>query len=288
LVNFDYFDSPAPETLMRALELLNYLGAIDDNGDLTNIGYQMSELPLDPQLAKLILVSPDYNCSNEIITIVACLSVPQLFLRPLDNVKAADTAKAQFNHNDSDHITMLNAYSTYERIPVQQQQKWCWDNYINDRAMKSITNVRQQLVSICNKLDIPIITSDQKGDGSYAYTDIRKVLTSSMYMQVAYRQRSGDYITIKDNQIVSLHPSTVIATSRPTWVLYEEFVLTTKNFIRTNTVTSVDWLIEVASHYFDMSNFPECETKNELELAYRRLAQQQNQQRQNRQQQNRR
>ena len=70
----------------------------------------MSELPLDPQLAKMILVSPDYGCSSEIVTIVAALSVPQLFMRPREAAKLADEAKAQFTNQDSDHITLLNAY----------------------------------------------------------------------------------------------------------------------------------------------------------------------------------
>jgi pre-mRNA-splicing factor ATP-dependent RNA helicase DHX15/PRP43 len=66
LVHFDFMDPPAPETMMRALELLNYLGALDDEGNMTQVGHKMSELPLDPQLAKLLLVSPEYNCSNEV------------------------------------------------------------------------------------------------------------------------------------------------------------------------------------------------------------------------------
>ena len=57
LVHFDFMDPPAPETLMRALELLNYLGALDDEGDLTPAGKIMAEFPLDPQLAKVILCS---------------------------------------------------------------------------------------------------------------------------------------------------------------------------------------------------------------------------------------
>jgi len=64
LVHFDFMDPPAPETLMRALELLNYLGALDDEGDMTELGYQMSELPIDPQLAKIVITSPDYGCSD--------------------------------------------------------------------------------------------------------------------------------------------------------------------------------------------------------------------------------
>ncbi len=66
--------SLAPETLMRALELLNYLGALDDDGELTELGSMMSEFPLDPQLAKMVIASTDYNCSNEILSITAMLS----------------------------------------------------------------------------------------------------------------------------------------------------------------------------------------------------------------------
>ena len=64
----------APETLMRALELLNYLGALDGDGELTELGSMMSEFPLDPQLAKMVIASTDYNCSNEILSITAMLS----------------------------------------------------------------------------------------------------------------------------------------------------------------------------------------------------------------------
>jgi len=74
LVHFDFMDPPAPETLMRALELLNYLGALDDDGNLTKLGTLMSEFPLDPQMSKMLVVSPDFNCSNEILSITAMLS----------------------------------------------------------------------------------------------------------------------------------------------------------------------------------------------------------------------
>merc|ERR1712179_403399 len=82
LVHFDFMDPPAPETLMRALELLNYLSALDDDGELTPLGSMMAEFPLDPQLAKMLIASPEYNCSAEIVSIVACMSVPQIFMRP--------------------------------------------------------------------------------------------------------------------------------------------------------------------------------------------------------------
>ncbi|XP_023004472.1 probable pre-mRNA-splicing factor ATP-dependent RNA helicase DEAH2 isoform X4 [Cucurbita maxima] len=74
LVHFDFMDPPAPETLMRALEVLNYLGALDDDGNLTKLGEIMSEFPLDPQMSKMLVVSPEFKCSNEILSISAMLS----------------------------------------------------------------------------------------------------------------------------------------------------------------------------------------------------------------------
>lgn len=88
LVHFDFMDPPAPETLMRALELLNYLAALDDDGNLTDLGSVMSEFPLDPQLAKMLIASCSHNCSNEILSITAmlsgeCLSITTISLNPL-------------------------------------------------------------------------------------------------------------------------------------------------------------------------------------------------------------
>ena len=116
LVHFDFMDPPAPETLMRALELLNYLAALDDDGNLTELGAIMAEFPLDPQLAKMLIASCEYNCSNEILSITAMLSVPQCFVRPNEAKKAADDSKLRFAHIDGDHLTLLNVYHAFKQV----------------------------------------------------------------------------------------------------------------------------------------------------------------------------
>jgi len=215
LVHFDFMDPPAPETLMRALEVLNYLGALDDEGDMTDLGRQMAELPLDPQLSKMLICSPDYNCSEEIVNIVAAMSVPQIFLRPRESAKAADEAKAQFVDATSDHITLLNAFAAYEEVPTAERKQWCWDNFINDRSISSAASVKKQLRGIMTRLDIPLVTCKGR-NGSYDTNAIRMSLTNAMYMQVAYLQRQGSYLTVKDNQIVYIHPGLSID-GKPQW-----------------------------------------------------------------------
>jgi pre-mRNA-splicing factor ATP-dependent RNA helicase DHX15/PRP43 len=263
LVHFDFMDPPAPETLMRALELLNYLGALDDDGNLTQVGKVMSEFPLDPQLAKMVCVSPQFTCANEILTITAMLSVPNPFIRPRDQQKEADDAKAQFSHVEGDHLTLLNAYHAFKQNGEDSQ--WAWNNYLNFRAMKSADNVRSQLMRIANRYDMNL-RSTEFTSRDY-YLNIRKAILSGYFMQVAHLERKGSYLTVKDNQEVSLHPSTCLD-NKPQWVVYNEFVLTTKNYIRTCTTVEGAWLIEIAPHYFDLSNFPACEALQVLQRLY--------------------
>ncbi|XP_020612698.1 putative pre-mRNA-splicing factor ATP-dependent RNA helicase PRP1 [Orbicella faveolata] len=266
LVHFDFMDPPAPETLMRALELLNYLGALDDNGDLTSLGSMMAEFPLDPQLAKMVIASCDHNCSNEILSITAMLSVPQVFLRPNEAKKAADEAKMKFAHIDGDHLTLLNVYHAYKQN--HEDVQWCYDNFIQQRSLKSADNVRQQLTRIMDRFNLARRSTDFNSRDYYV--NIRKALVTGFFMQVAHLERSGHYLTVKDNQVVQLHPSTCLD-HKPEWVLYNEFVLTTKNYIRTCTDIKADWLVKIAAQYYDMRNFPNCEAKRVLERIIERL-----------------
>lgn len=261
LVHFDFMDPPAPETLMRALELLNYLQSLDDNGELTELGSIMAEFPLDPQLAKMLITSCEYNCSNEALSITAMLSVPQCFVRPNEAKKAADESKMRFAHIDGDHLTLLNVYHAFKQN--HEDTQWCYDNFINYRSMKSADNVRQQLSRIMDRFNLRR-TSTEFTSKDY-YINIRKTLVSGFFMQVAHLERTGHYLTIKDNQVVQLHPSTCLD-HKPEWVVYNEFVLTTKNYIRTVTDIKPEWLIKIAPNYYDMSNFPQCEAKRQLEI----------------------
>ena len=266
LVHFDFMDPPAPETLMRALELLNYLGALDDDGAMTELGRHMSELPLDPQLAKLLLASPEYRCSNEALSVVACMSVPLIFQRPKHKQREADDCKAQFAHVDGDHCTLLNAYHAYKHHG--SDANWATENFLSHRSLASADSVRNQLSRILERLQVPMVSTDFSSPDYYV--NLRKCVVAGNFLQVAHLERGGSYLTIKDNQVVAIHPSSVLD-NKPPWVCFEEFVLTSRNYIRTCTAVEARWLCEIAPHYYDLANFPKCEAKAELERTYRTM-----------------
>ncbi|KIM97276.1 hypothetical protein OIDMADRAFT_130731, partial [Oidiodendron maius Zn] len=161
LVHFDLMDPPAPETLMRALEELNYLACLDNDGNLTALGKLASEFPLDPSLAVMLISSPEFYCSNKILSLTALLSVPQIFMRPASAKKRADEVKALFAHQDGDHLTMLNVYHAFKAADVQGDAKgWCHVHFLSLHALQSADNVRQQLKQIMEKSEIELVSTD--------------------------------------------------------------------------------------------------------------------------------
>ncbi|KIJ94146.1 hypothetical protein K443DRAFT_125337 [Laccaria amethystina LaAM-08-1] len=267
IVRFDWVDAPAPETLMRALELLNYLAALDDDGNLTALGATMAEFPLDPQLSKLLIVSPEFKCSNEMLTITAMMSVPNVWLRPNNQRQQADAAKALLTVPDGDHLTLLNVYNQY--MQNIHDKNWTWTHYLSHPALQQADNVRAQLQRTMELFDIDLVSlSDEKK----LYTNIRQALVCGFFMQVAYKEgEKGNYLTVKDNQVVGLHPSCGLDT-QPEWVLFNEFVLTTRPYIRTVSEVRPEWLIEYAGNYFDLSTFPDGETKRALQRVINKKA----------------
>lgn len=256
LVHFDLMDPPAPETLMRALEELNFLACLDDDGNLTQLGRLASEFPLDPALAVMLISSPEFYCSNEILSITALLSVPQVFVRPASQRKRADEMKNLFAHPDGDHLSLLNVYHAFKGAEAQENPKqWCHDHFLSLRALQSADNVRLQLLRIMEREELEMVSTPFE-DKRY-YENIRRALCAGFFMQIAKKEAQGKsmYMTVKDNQNVLLHPSTVLGYDAE-WVLYNEFVLTTKNYIRTVTAVKPEWLLVCSSTYSHLNLFP--------------------------------
>lgn len=264
LVHFDLMDPPAPETLMRALEELNYLACLDDEGELTALGKLASDFPLDPALAVMLISSPEFYCSNEILSLTSLLSVPQLFVRPAAARKRADEMKDLFAHQDGDHLTMLNVYHAFKSPAAQENAKqWCHDHFLSFRALQQADNVRLQLKRIMEREEVELVSTPF--DDKKYYENIRRALVAGFFMQVAKKDTSGKtYVTVKDNQSVLLHPSTVLGQDSE-WVVYNEFVLTSKNYIRNVTAVKPEWLLDIAPTYYDVDSFSKGEVKTSLQ-----------------------
>lgn len=112
LNEFNFLDPPPYEMLMRALEQLYALGALNDNAQLTRLGRRMAEFPCDPLLSKAIIESEKHKCVEQMVIIASMLSVGNaIFYRPKDKAIHADNAKLNFSKSKGDHLGLLNVFN---------------------------------------------------------------------------------------------------------------------------------------------------------------------------------
>ncbi|KAK8604564.1 hypothetical protein V6N13_099500 [Hibiscus sabdariffa] len=248
LLNFDFMDPPPAEALLKALELLFALSALNKLGELTKVGRRMAEFPLDPMLSKAIVASDKYKCSDEVISIAAMLSIGNsIFYRPKDKQVHADNARMNFHTgNVGDHIALMKVYNSWRETNYSTQ--WCYENYIQVRSMKRARDIRDQLEGLLERVEIELTSCPNDLEA------IKKAITSGFFPHSARLQKNGSYRTVKHPQTVYIHPSSGLAQVLPRWVVYHELVLTSKEYMRNVTELKPDWLVEIAPHYYQMKD----------------------------------
>ncbi|KAK9941383.1 hypothetical protein M0R45_017988 [Rubus argutus] len=241
LLSFDFMDPPAPQAV-SAMEQLYSLGALDEEGFLTRLGRKMAEFPLDPPLSKMLLANVDLGCSDEIMTIIAMIQTGNVFYRPREKQDRADQKRAKFFQPEGDHLTLLEVYKAWKATNFSGP--WCFDNFVQSRSLRRAQDVRKQLMSIMDKHKLAVVSAGNN------YTKITKAITAGFFFHVAKKDPQEGYRTLVENQPVYIHPSSALFQKQPDWVIYNELVMTTKEYMREVTAIDPKWLVELAPRFF--------------------------------------
>ncbi|OLP78494.1 putative pre-mRNA-splicing factor ATP-dependent RNA helicase DHX16 [Symbiodinium microadriaticum] len=236
LLHFDFMDPPPPETLIKALEQLYALSALNDQGDLTKLGRRMAEFPMDPQQSKSLIQADKYKCVDEVVTICSMLGVDgAIFYRPKDK-----------------------GISSFQLTGVRWEEtgyslNWCMENYLQNRSLKRARDIRDQLVDMLEKVEIEHSSNVQDLDGQ------RKSILSGFFYNTARLRKDGSYVTVKHPHTVEIHPTSCLFGQQPKLVCYHELVLTTKEFMRSCIEVKPEWLLEVAPHFYQSKVSKSCD-----------------------------
>ncbi|KAJ9627648.1 DEAH-box ATP-dependent RNA helicase prp22 [Taxawa tesnikishii (nom. ined.)] len=229
LLHFDFMDPPPTNTMLTALEELYQLSALDDEGLLTRLGRRMADFPMEPALAKSLIMSVDLGCSDELLSIVAMISATQtVFHRPKDKQQQADQKKAKFHDPAGDHLTLLNVYNAWKQS--RMSDPWCYENFIQPRSMRRAEDVRKQLVQILDRHRLRVLSCGRDT------TRVRQALCSGFFRNAARKDPHEGYKTLVEGT-----PST--CTPRPRSSEYM------------HNVTSIEpkWLVEAAPTFFKVA-----------------------------------
>ncbi|RDA94201.1 hypothetical protein CP533_6539 [Ophiocordyceps camponoti-saundersi (nom. inval.)] len=245
LLDFDFMDPPPQDTISTSMFDLWALGALDNLGELTELGRKMSAFPMDPSLAKLLITSEEEGCSEEMITIVSMLSVPNVFYRPKERQDEADAQREKFWVHESDHLTYLQVYSAWQANGYSDG--WCIKHFLHAKSLRRAKEIREQL------LDIVRMQKMQLRSCGMDWDLIRRCVCSGYYHQAAKYRGSGEYINLRTNVAVQLHPTSALyAGHPPDYVVYHELVLTSKVFVSTVTAVDPHWLADLGGVFYSV------------------------------------
>ncbi|KAL3426041.1 ATP-dependent RNA helicase DHX8 [Phlyctema vagabunda] len=245
LLHFDFMDPPPTNTMLTALEELYALSALDDEGLLTRLGRKMADFPMEPALAKVLIASVNLGCSDEILSIVAMLSMPTVFYRPKEKQTQADQKKAKFHDPHGDHLTLLNVYNGWKQNKFANP--WCFENFIQARSMRRAKDVRDQLVKIMERYKHSIVSCGRNTQ------KVRQALCSGFFRNSARKDPQEGYKTLIEGTPVYLHPSSALFGKQAEWVIYHTLVLTSKEYMHCTSSIEPKWLVEAAPTFFKVA-----------------------------------
>lgn len=243
--------------MIRAFEMLHALGIVDDDGKLIEpLGTHMAEFPVDPKLAKMMLSSFQYRCTEEVLTIAAAVSVQNIFLSQSQGTKEQRAvileSIGEFANKRGDLLTYLKVYDEF--TASVNRRNWCNENSVDYRALQRVDEVRKQLQRYVKRFEATI----SEDDDVYAYDhedSILHCIVSGLFANAARLDGDGKYKTIKDNIVVQIHPTSIYyhLGNCPNWIVFNELVLTSSTeppFIRDISEINPTWLTKVAPKFY--------------------------------------
>ncbi|ETB61821.1 hypothetical protein YYC_01633 [Plasmodium yoelii 17X] len=259
IINFDFLDPPSPVVIIKGLELLYSLGALNNEGNLTKTGRKMAEFPTDVKSSKMILsASEKYNCVDEILSITSMLThANSIFYIQKGKEKEADNVKKFFIiEGGGDFFMFLNIFKQCEENNFSTS--YCYDHFLQYHTLIKIKDIKTQLISICEKLDLPITSCGiEKHD---SISNIKKCIISGFFTNAALPINKTELKIIKLNQVVSIYPSSVLSKKNimeeyhNSCIIFYEVIKINKSYIRYNINVNKDLLFEIASFYFFTKN----------------------------------
>jgi ATP-dependent RNA helicase DDX35 len=256
VAHFDFLSPPSPAAMVRALELLYSLGALDDSCALTPCGEVMAELPLEPRLSRALLASRDRGCEDAMLSVAAMLSVqgPWMPMRSTRDARERlrEAMKAQADPL-GDHVTYLHLYRDWSSQSEGSRVSWCDETCIDSRAMVRAGEVRMQLARYLRRLD-PSKAEPLERHGDEEKTELLKAFVTGFFSHAARLCPDGRYRTLRTGAALECHPTSVtVHRVRPAeYIMYNEVVRTSELYARDVSTIQPRWLSELAPHFYEV------------------------------------
>jgi ATP-dependent helicase HrpA len=249
---FPFIEAPMGRAIADGYQLLQELGAVDDENGLTAIGRQLAKLPLDPRVGRMILAALDYVCLTEVLIIAAALTVQDPRDRPMEAQAAADAAHKKFADDKSEFQSYLKIWKWFEEAighkkSNKQLHDHCRASFLSQMRLREWRDVHSQLLTIVREQGWRL------NETPATYEQVHSALLTGLLGNIGFKSdEEGHYLGARGIKF-HIWPGSNLAKKAGRWVVAAELVDTSRLYARCIAQIQPEWLERVGGHLLKKS-----------------------------------
>jgi len=243
---FPFLDMPLPRMIADGYQLLNELGAVDDDKRLTAVGRELAKLPLDPKIGRMLLAAREFGCLKEMLVIAAALSAQDPRERPQEQAGSADQAHAKWKDEKSEFLTWLKLWNATDEVwkheTSSKQRQWCRQNFVNWLRLREWRDIHGQLMTLCHE------HGWKENQLPASYESLHKALLTGLLGHIGLKSEDEAHYLGARGIKFFIHPGSHLAKKAGRWIVAAELVETSRLFARCVARIEPEWLEQVGGH----------------------------------------
>ncbi|KAI5861732.1 P-loop containing nucleoside triphosphate hydrolase protein [Durotheca rogersii] len=253
ILSFPLMDFPDIDSVEKALIHLHFLGALADDGNITEIGRKLALFPVSAPYGRVLLAAsePQYDCLLEVIDIIACITSGENIFHQLQSEETREEVeeyRKELFRREGDILTYLTTMQRYASENADRTE-WCKRRKINVRNMRQALNIRKQLRGICarEKLLAEAPPADPQPFEPTSPERARALLRCFMRgfgTKCALLAPDSSYVTVQGKHVVAVHPSSVLHGRKTEAIMFLEHVFTQRSYVKKVSAVQADWIVE--------------------------------------------
>ena len=248
--DFPFVDPPDTRMINDGYRLLQELKAVDDSRRVTSLGKQISSLPVDPRLARMLVAADHHGCVAEMLVLTAFLAGQDPRERPSDAQQQADQKHAVYADTRSDFVTVLNLWKNFHEqnaaLSGGQLRKWCRENYLSYLRLREWQELHRQLGEAVEDLKLRINQTPAE------YAELHQAILTGFLGGIGALDEKREYEGARGSRFV-VAPGTPLASKPSKWIVAASLMETTRLYARMVAAIEPLWIESAGAHLIKRS-----------------------------------
>ncbi|KVP24198.1 ATP-dependent RNA helicase HrpA [Burkholderia multivorans] len=250
--SFPFLEPPPGRAIADGYQLLNELGAVDDDNALTPLGRELARLPLDPRVGRMILAARDQQSLREVLIIASALSVQDPRDRPIDAQEQADQAHRRFADERSEFLQWLKIWAWFEEAVAHKKSNRqlvdaCRQNFLSHLRLREWRDVHSQLLTVVREHGWRLNESEA------TYEQVHLALLTGLLGNLGLKADDDPHYLGARGIKFYLWPGSALAKKAGRWVMAAELVETSRLYARCLAKIEPEWVEKVGAHLLKKS-----------------------------------